>query len=313
MSDASRHALYQIEEVTYGQTPATPSLDKVRHTGVTLGLSKDISLSEELREDRQIQCSKHGVKTIAGDINFELSYGSYDDQLEAVTLGTWAVDGGGAGIDRLTAGVERRSFSIMRHFSDQQTADKPYHIFTGMEYNTFNLTVAPQGILSGSFGLIGQGFSVNETAPAGAILGAATENCPFNGFTGTIKEGGVVIAIITELSLTLENGLEPRIVVGSDETILPQIGRSNLTGSATMFFENAVQLEKFVSETESSMEFQLNDGVNKYDILIPRITYTGGANPDVSGEGSITLAVPFQALVDDAVVGSNIQIDRSAV
>jgi len=61
------------------------------------------------------------------------------------------------------------------------------------------------------------------------------------------------------------------------------------------------------------MEFELNDGINKYTVLIPRITYTGGANPDTAGEGSITLALPFQALVDDVTVESNIQIDRSAV
>ena len=122
-----------------------------------------------------------------------------------------------------------------------------------------------------------------------------------------------MIAIITELSLTLENGLTPRMVVGSDKTILPQIGRSNLSGSATMYFDNSIQLEKFLSETESSMEFELNDGTNKYVVRIPRITYTGGANPDTSGEGSITLAVPFQALVDDSVEESNIRIDRSAV
>ena len=313
MSDASRHALYQVEETVYGTTPATPSFSKVRHTGTTLGLTKDISLSEELREDRQIGCSKHGVRTVGGDINMELSYGSFDDMLEAVSLGTWDIDAGGAGIDRLKCGVDRRSFTIMRHFSDQQAADKPYHLFTGMEYNSFNLSVAPTGILSGSFGLIGQDMAVNGTEPAGSVLGAATENCPFNGFTGAIKEDNALIAIITEMSLTLDNGLTPRTVVGSDKTILPQIGRSNLTGSATMYFENSIQLEKFLSETESSMELELNDGTNKYVITIPRITYTGGANPDTSGEGSITLAVPFQALVDDATVESNIQIDRSAV
>ena len=146
-----------------------------------------------------------------------------------------------------------------------------------------------------------------------ATLGTTSANCPFNGFTGSVKVDGSVISIITELTLTLENGLEPRNVVGSDLTEYPTIGRSTLTGQATMYFENAQQVEKFINETESSLEFELNDGTNKYEFLIPRITYTGGANPDVSGAGAITLAVPFQALVDDTTVLSNIQIDRSAV
>ena len=192
-------------------------------------MSKDITVSEELREDRQIKCAKHGVKAVAGDIGFEISYGSYDEELEAVLLGTWEVDGGGTDIDRLKGGVTRRSFSLMRHFSDQLAADKPYYIYTGVEYNTLNLTVAPVGTLTGSFGTIGRDMSVNQTEPAGSTLGTTSANCPFNGFTGSVKVDGSVISIITELTLTLENGLEPRNVVGSDLTEYPTIGCSTLT------------------------------------------------------------------------------------
>ena len=46
----------------------------------------------------------------------------------------------------------------MRHFSDQLAADKPYYIYTGVEYNTLNLTVAPVGTLTGSFGTIGREY-----------------------------------------------------------------------------------------------------------------------------------------------------------
>ena len=313
MSDASRHQIYSVEETSYGVTPTSPVFDPVRHTAVSVGMSKDISVSEELREDRQIKCAKHGVKNVAGDIGFEISYGSHDDQLEAVLCGTWDIDGGGVGVDRLTAGVTRRSFSLMRYFSDQQAADKPYHTFTGCEYNTFNLTVSPVGALTGTFGVIGQDHIVSTTEPSGSTYNAGTDSCPFNGFTGSVSIDGSPISIITELTLTLDNGLETRNVVGSDYTQRPTIGRSNLTGQATMYFENATEVEKFINETESSLEFELSDGTNHYEFLIPRITYTGGANPDVSGEGAITLTVPFQALVDDATVGSNIQIDRSAV
>lgn len=313
MSDASRHQVYSVEEVTYGVTPATPVFETLRHTACSLGMSKDITVSEELRADRQIKCAKHGVKNVAGDLGFEISYGSYDDQLEAVLLGTWDTDGGGVGVDRLTAGTTRRSFTILRHFSDQQTADKPYHRFTGCEYNSMNLSVSPVGTLTGTFSMIGQDYLVEGTEPSGATYNAASDNCPFNGFTGSVSIDGTPISIITELTLTIENGMETRNVVGSDYTQFPTVGRSNITGQATMYFDDSSQVEKFLNETESSIEFELSDGTNHYEFVLPRVTYTGGANPDVSGEGAITLAVPFQALVDDVTVGSNIQIDRSAV
>src|SRR6478736_4239215 len=92
MSDSARHGLFAIAEVTYGTTPAvTPALKTIRHTGTTLALSKGTFMSEELRPDRQIVDFRHGVRQTGGDMDHELSYGSLDDFLEAVLMGTWAV------------------------------------------------------------------------------------------------------------------------------------------------------------------------------------------------------------------------------
>jgi hypothetical protein len=91
MSTSSRHALYAIPEVTYGVTPTTPAFVAVRHTGTTLGTTKSTHISEELRADRQISDFRHGTKQVGGDLKFELSYGSFDQLLEATLGGTWAV------------------------------------------------------------------------------------------------------------------------------------------------------------------------------------------------------------------------------
>ena len=79
IATGARHDLTYIAEVTYGTTPSSPALKAIRHTGTTLGLSKDSIESEELREDRQIAHYRHGNKSVSGDINFELSYTSFDD------------------------------------------------------------------------------------------------------------------------------------------------------------------------------------------------------------------------------------------
>lgn len=89
MSDAARHAAYYVPEVTYGTTPATPALKRIRHVGMTLGVQRGSLQSEELRPDRQIADFRLGAISVAGDINTELSFGSFDDFLEAVLLGTW--------------------------------------------------------------------------------------------------------------------------------------------------------------------------------------------------------------------------------
>jgi hypothetical protein len=100
--------------------------------------------------------------------------------------------------------------------------------------------------------------------------------------------------------------------VGSKNSIKPSLSRSNLTGQVTAYFENSTLVEKFLNETESSINFTMPDGAgNAQKYIIPRIKYTGG-QPDVSGEGPITLTMPFQALLD-GTTETNILIERTPV
>lgn len=302
MADSSRHALHYIAEATYGTTPATPAFKAVRHTACNLAMTKSTMVSEELRADRQITDFRHGTKQTGGDISGELSSGAYDDFLEAVLGGTWTTN-------VLKAGTTRRSFSVLRHFSDLASSANPWHLFTGVEINKLSLSVAVNAIDKIVFGVIGKGFGTDDAAPAGATWVAAPTNSPMDSFTGTLTEGGQAIAVITEISLNLENGLEPRFVIGSDSTIHPSIGKSNCTGQVTAYFEDATLIDKFINESESALEFTLADKSGKsYKFTLPRIKYTGG-QPDTQGAGPITLAMPFQALRDDTS-GTNLTITR---
>lgn len=193
-------------------------------------------------------------------------------------------------------GVTRRSFTIERNFGDILSADKPYHRFTGVELNGMELQVNANAMVTGTFNFVGQGINLGTAILAGATYVAAPTTSPLDSFTGTLTEGGTAIAVITEISLTVENGLEPRFVVGSKQSLQPSIGRAKISGSVTAFFENSTLLDKFVNETESSLEFTLPDAAgNAYRVFLPRIKYTGG-QPDVSGEGPVTLSMPFMAL-----------------
>lgn len=309
MANGSRHSMRYVAEASYGATPAAPAFKPIRHTGTTLALSKESLQSEEIRDDRQIADFRHGARQTGGDINLELSYGSFDDLLEAVLLGTWEVDGGGSGIDRLKAGVLRRSFTVERFFGDILTADRPYHRFTGVEFNTLGLAINANAMITGTMGVIGKGFATDTAIISGATYGAPTTTSPLDSFTGVLEEAGVPIAVITEIQLNVENGLEARFVVGSKDTIRPSIGRSNVSGTITAYFEDSLLLDKFVNETESSIKLELPDAQgNKYTITLPRIKYNGG-QPDVEGEGPITLSMPFQALLD-STTATNIIIDR---
>lgn len=384
MANGSRHSMAYVAEATYGVTPNNPAFKPVRHTSASLALSKELLESEELRSDRQSTDVRHGAFQIGGDVGIELSYGSYDDLLEALQGGTWStehdtgdttlsaavgsfarttgsfvtdgfavgdiVDSSGfatagnngrfvvSAVVALTlsvtplqgqtmaieaaaaarrvisregvkTGTTRRSFSFERNFGDILAADKPYHRFTGVEINSLELQIAANAMTTGTFGVVGKGMSTAQAILAGATYAAATTTSPLDSFTGILTEGGSAIAVITEITLTVENGLEPRFVVGSKESLQPSIGRSMVSGQITAYFENSTLLDKFINETESSIEFTLPDAAgNVYRIFLPRVKYNGG-QPDVSGEGPVTLSMPFRAL-RSAAAGTTLLIER---
>lgn len=300
IATGSRHDMAYVAENTFGTTPTTPTFTPIRHTGTTIGLSKDAIESEELRQDRQIANYRHGNKSVAGDVNIELSYGTFDDLLEATLAGTWATD-------VLIAGTTRRSFTVERHHTDIGK----YLRSTGCSFNALSLSVAPNSMVTGSFSVIGKAFSVASTAISGSTYSAETTTAPFDSFTGSITEGGSSIAVVTSIDLSIDNGMEALYVVGSDETLLPSIGKSTVTGSITAYFENATLIDKFIAETASSLSFVLTDlAGNSYTVDLPNIKYNSG-NPEVAGPGAITVSLDFVALYD-ASTGSQIEITRAA-
>lgn len=313
MANGSRHSLYMVPEVTYGTTPPSPALELVRITGTTLGLAKDSLQSAEIRSDRQLSDFRLGANQVGGDINFELSYGSFDKLLlGALQASGWTADTPTVGTDQAKVGQTRHSYSFVRHFADIASLDKPYYIYRGVEINSMALTIAANAMITGVFSVIGQS---QTTAADLAGLGTptfppASSTTPLDSFTGALTEGGTPIAVITEITLNLQNNIQPRFVVGSKDSILPSVGRSILTGQITAYFEDSRLVDKFLNETDSSIIFTLPDIAGNEQVYeIPRVKYTGG-KPDTTSEGPITLTMPFQALLD-GTTATNLIIRRT--
>lgn len=288
-ANGAQHSLYYVAETTYGTTPSTPTLSPIPHTGTSLNVSKDAIESEKLRGDRQVEDFRHGNKTVGGDITCELEYEAFDDFLQAALCGTWATD-------VLKAGTTRRSFTIQRQFGDLATPE--YHNYTGCEINTVSISVAPNAMITTTFGVVGKDLSLSTTQIASATLGSDVGNTPFDSFTGSISEGGTSIATVTSVEFTLENGIEPLFSVGSQTTNRPSIGRSRITGTLTTYFQSKTLYQKFLNETTSSITLTLTDlDGNSYEFDFSNVKYNSG-QPDVSGEGTITVAMDFIALYD---------------
>jgi len=302
IATGARHDMGYILESAFGTTPSSPAFKAIRHTGTTLGLSKDAIESEELREDRQIAHYRHGNKSVSGDINFELSYGSFDDLIEAVMCGTWTSDGDP---ETIVTGTTSRSFTIERHHED---IDK-YIRSTGCSFNSMSLSIAPNSMVTGSFSVLGKDLTTAGTAIANASYPAATTTDPFDSFTGAITEGGSSIAVVTALELNIENGMEAQYVVGDATTLQPPLAKSTVTGSITAYFENTALIDKFINETSSAITFTLTDAAgNDYIFNLPNVKYNSG-NPEVGGPGAITVTLDFIALFNTGIA-SQLQITK---
>lgn len=291
IANGAQHSLHFVAESSYGSTPSTPTWTPMPHTATTLNLSKDGIESEKLRGDRQIEDFRHGNKSVGGDISAELEYGAFDDVLEAVMCGTWTTN-------VLKSGTTRRSFTIERKFADLDTAE--YHRHTGCEFNSMSMTVTPNAMVTTTFGVVGKDLSVSTSEVASSTYSADVGNTPFDSFTGSITEGGSSIATVTSISITVENGLEPLFSVGSSTTNRPSIGKSRVTGNLTCYFESNTLYSKFLNETSSEIVLTLTDlDGNDIQFDIPNVKYNTG-QPDVSGEGSVTVSMDFVALYNSS-------------
>ncbi|MDR2945993.1 MAG: hypothetical protein LBV79_04530 [Candidatus Adiutrix sp.] len=297
------HGTRYIKESVFGQTPDAPQLKTLRHTSNSLVLTKDSFQSQELRADAQISDLRHGQRRAGGEIGLEFSYGEYDDFLAAALRSEWIADGAAR---CLTAGTTMSSFTIERAFGDIGR----YENFTGCEVSSLSLTIATNAMVTGTMTLVGRAINFTD-APLCAECAPGQAAPPFDGFAGRIREGGSEVAVVTSLELMIDNAIEPAFVLGSDSAASLTPGRINVTGTLSAYFSGMELLNKFVNETESSLQFTLGDGQHQsYTFTLPRIKYSGGDNP-VDSEGPVMLSMPFQALYDQAAE-TNLRIDAFA-
>jgi hypothetical protein len=77
------------EEVCAGKPIVDPQLKVFRRRSTTLALTKDAYDSEEIRSDRMVSDSRHGIRRVGGEIVSEVSPASHDDAYEALMGGFW--------------------------------------------------------------------------------------------------------------------------------------------------------------------------------------------------------------------------------
>lgn len=226
-----------------------------------------------------------GTVTIDGD-DFEAT--SYTDALQSATA---------------KAGDTRKSFSVIREFSDFGAGEEPFLLYKGCEVASWNLTAAANGLAKSTFTFFGREMvGPSATAPAGTTYAPAIDTEPFDTFSGAMEVDGIAKCIVTDYNLTINNGHAARYTVGCAASQDPMVAQSVVEGSITVYLEDATLYKKFVKEEKLSLKLTLADSHgNKFIVDLPNLKIGSGTQPDVTGDGSITIPINFTAHKDNDI------------
>ena len=292
MADTSQTQLAYITETTYGTTPSTPAFTNVRYTSESLKAARQNVQSEEIRRDRNVPDLIQVGGNAAGGVNFELSYGAFDDFIESALFSAWSSD-------VIKNGVDQTSFTLEKIFENGATDQ--HFIFTGAVVNSMSLNIQAQQQVAGSFEFLCKSGSMTETAITGSTYTDAPTNDAMNAATdfASLSVTGATAPAITGLTLEISNNLRQKPVVGSLDSYGIGAGQCVVTGTITAYFENSDLMEQFLAGTATDLSFSIGGATeNKYDIVIPRLKFSDGDVPTGGNNQDVIQTLQFTALYD---------------
>ena len=289
------------EETTYGTAATGTDYTIIPFKSASLSLAKTNHESAVITGNRELQDVIMGAHSVTGEISFDLAHQpAYIEMLRGV-LGDDALSGGAMEI-----GSVRQSYTIAQDFGTDLNGGDDAHIYKGCEFNNFSMSIPADGLIECSVGIVGATMTT-ETAPAdidpdNGGTNYVEVNDPFHSSNATITSSEVD-AILTDLSLSVENGIETTNKVGAVIPIQGGIGKCRVSGSLTAHFQSDALLEKFINNTASTLTISFGSGATGISFTMGKIIYTTGA-VEVGGEGLLSVAMDFVAVAADATTSA---------
>jgi len=305
MANASQTRLAYVAETTYGTTPATPAFKEVRYTAEGLSPNIENVTSNEIRADRNVADLIQVGSSASGNVDFELSYGSFDDFLESLMYGSWTTN-------VLKNNVIEKSFTLEKTF--ETGATDQYHRFTGSIVNSMTLTMATGSIVTGSFDFVAKGGSSAQAAIASSTYTGANTNEVINAASNfaSLAITGVASPELTALDLSITNNLSQEAVLGSIEARAVTAGRFQVTGNMTAYFENEELYELFIAGTATDLTFKLGGASsNNYVFDLPKIKFNSATVVAGGNDQPVLATLAFTALYD-GTDAATLKVTRTA-
>lgn len=295
IAPTSRTRVAYIAESAFGITPATPTFLEIRRTGGNLRTKKTTAVSEEIHLDRNVRAEYQLAQDVEGSYDFELTYGSFDDMLEAALGGAWSTN-------VLVNGSVEKSLTF------EQTVDIgggsfEYHRFTGVEVDSLSLKFEARKGVTGSVNLQGK----QETL-ASAIISGATYTDPNTNIIETANSVASLavaslspVPIARNLTLNIANNLRRREVLGSLYTNSFGSGQLDVTGTLEAYFTSNALYQAVLDHGTGALALTIGAvTAKKYTISLPVIQFLDGSKILGGKSDDVRVEIQFRAVWDGA-------------
>ena len=257
-----------------------------------MNLSKERVAGSDIQSDRMPRVDRHGDSSVAGDVVVDLRDAAYDAFIESAMLSPF-----GTGV--IQVGTTPKFLTLEDYAADIDQV----RLLTGCSVSTMSVSLAPNQMVSATFGIVGRDLTISGTEKRLASGGVGE---PFDSYSGALfvadvdgVGGASALSIITGVDFTLTNSLSPTFVVGSDSASALEFGRASLEGTVTAYFEDLSLVNRFLSETECVIEVSVGDPCGRtLSFLFPRVKFNS-ADVGVDGPTSRVVTLSFVALYDD--------------
>jgi hypothetical protein len=286
-----------VAETTPGTTPVTPTMLVLPFVKLDLEYTQNTYKDTSIFSDRMERDVIAGLRKVSGSLSANLSHLNYAPLLQTAMFNTFASKVLKTGNTWNTLTIEEWHSDITKGF-----------VSTGCFADKLAIKVPVNGIVTVDATISGMNYST-ETAALSSSPTAAVSEVPFTHLGGTILEGGTAIAYLTAIDLNIDNAATELSVLGAQTPVGYTPGMSSVTGTLTAWVPDLTLFNKFINQTQTSVNFTLTDGTNTLQFNLPNVTYTSAKKP-VAGQGAVVLTLAFTA-VRDPSTQSNLIITES--
>lgn len=189
--------------------------------------------------------------------------------------------------------------------------------YTGLQANTLDLDIQVGAIVTGSFGFMGRGHTIQAGSllPGTAVVSQTLEVMNAVNDVGVIYEAGTNLlsatSFIKGLKLSVSNNLRGQKAIGVFGNAGVGYGELALSGSMEVYFQDATYYNKWLNGTTTSLAIGLADAAgNGYLLEMDKVLFNdGGLNPGGNGT-DVMLTLPFSAFYN-AATGRGIRVTRA--